>query len=167
MTFHGFRYAELVGWPGDIHPGDIVAVAISSDLERIGDFSCSNPLLTTLHENAARSARGNFIDLPTDCPQRDERLGWTGDLALFAPAALTLFDATDFLRDWLRDLRAEQAAAGGAVPWVVPDLLKFIESPPGIPINATTAIWGDAAVWVPWAIWQATGNTHVLSLIHI
>ena len=101
--------------------------------------------------------------MPTDCPQRDERLGWTGDIAVFAPTAAYLFDVEDFLRDWLANLAAEQRAANGMVPFVVPDVLKYIEQPAHRPAAETTAIWSDAAVWVPWALWQAYGNLHVLS----
>jgi alpha-L-rhamnosidase len=75
FTFHGFRYAEITGWPGELNPENLTAVAIGSDLKRIGTFRCSNPLVNRLHENVVWSMRGNFIDVPTDCPQRDERLG--------------------------------------------------------------------------------------------
>ena len=101
--------------------------------------------------------------MPTDCPQRDERLGWTGDIAAFAPSAAYLFDVDAFLRDWLRDLAAEQAAADGMVPFVVPDVLKYIERPSHFPTPDSTAIWSDAAVWVPWALWQAYGDRQVLA----
>jgi alpha-L-rhamnosidase len=101
--------------------------------------------------------------VPTDCPQRDERLGWTGDLAAFAPSAAYLFDVDAFLRDWLMDLAAEQAAADGLVPLVVPDVLKYIEHPSHFPVPESTAVWSDAAVWVPWALWQAYGDRQVLT----
>jgi len=101
--------------------------------------------------------------VPTDCPQRDERLGWTGDIAVFTPTATYLFDVDDFLRDWLKDLAAEQQAADGLVPSVVPDVLKYVERPAGWPIPDTTAIWSDAAVWVPWSLWWAYGDLQVLA----
>jgi len=85
FTFHGFRYAEVTGWPGDIGDGDIQAVVLHTDMRRTGWFSCSDPLLDRLHENVVWGMRGNFVDIPTDCPQRDERLGWTGDVQIFAP----------------------------------------------------------------------------------
>ena len=85
------------------------AVVVHSDLRRTGHFECSDPMLNQLHENVVWGMRGNFLDVPTDCPQRDERLGWTGDLAVFAPSAAFLYDMDGFLRDWLRDLAAEQA----------------------------------------------------------
>ena len=97
---------------------------VHSQLDRIGSFESSNPALNQLHRNVVWGLRGNFIDLPTDCPQRDERLGWTGDIAVFAPTAAFLYDVNAFLQDWLVDLALEQAATG-YVPIVVPDVLKL------------------------------------------
>lgn len=162
FTFHGFRYAEITGWPGELNPDDLTAVAISSDLKRIGHLTTSNPLLNRFHENVVWSTRGNFLDLPTDCPQRDERLGWTGDIAVFAPAAAFLFDVSTFLSDWLVDLAIEQNHEDGIVPWTVPDVYKYLpENAWSGPVNST-AIWGDAAVWVPWTLYQAYGDVTVL-----
>ena len=168
FTFHGFRYAEVSGWPGELDQsaadsGAVTAVVIGSDLRRIGEFRCSNPLLNQLHENVVWGMRGNFVDVPTDCPQRDERLGWTGDIAAFAPSAVFLYDAADFLRDWLHDLSVEEANHNGMVPFVIPDVLKYLEPPADFPNPDSTAVWSDAAVWVPWAIWQAYGDQVVLS----
>jgi alpha-L-rhamnosidase len=163
FTFHGFRYIEVVGWPGQLTPDAIAAVVVSSELQRIGEFECSDELLNQLHHNVVWGTRGNFLDVPTDCPQRDERLGWTGDIAVFTPTAAYLFDVEDFLRDWLVDLAAEQRAADGMVPFVVPDVMKYIERPAHRPDPESTAIWSDAAVWVPWALWQAYGDVQVLS----
>ena len=166
FTFHGFRYAEVEGWPGEPGPEDLTAVVVSSDLHPIGEFSCSDELVNQLHRNAVWGTRGNFLDVPTDCPQRDERLGWTGDIAAFAPSAAYLFDVRDFLRDWLRDLEAEQRAADGVVAFVIPDVLKYVaKDDPGsahFPAHDSTAVWSDAAVWVPWALWQAYGDRRVL-----
>ena len=100
--------------------------------------------------------------MPSDCPQRDERLGWTGDIAAFAPSAAFLYDVDDFLRDWLVDLALEQQAHDGLVPFVVPDALKYEEHPTEFPAPETAAIWSDAAAWVPWALWQAYGDRRVL-----
>jgi alpha-L-rhamnosidase len=163
FTFHGFRYVEVDGWPGEVASGALTAVVVSSELERIGEFECSDKLLNQLHRNVVWGTRGNFLDVPTDCPQRDERLGWTGDIAVFARTAAYLFDVKDFLRDWLADLAAEQRAADGMVSFVVPDVLKYIEKPSYFPPPESTAIWSDAAVWVPWALWQAYGDLQVLS----
>ena len=163
FTFHGFRYVEVDGWPGELTSDTLTAVVVSSELRRIGEFECSDGMLNQLHRNVVWGLRGNFLDVPTDCPQRDERLGWTGDIAVFTPTASYLFDVDDFLRDWLKDLAAEQQAADGLVPSVVPDVLKYVERPAGWPIPDTTAIWSDAAVWVPWSLWWAYGDLQVLA----
>jgi alpha-L-rhamnosidase len=163
FTFHGFRYVEVDGWPGELNPDALTAVVVSSDLRRVGEFECSNDLLNQLYRNVVWSLRGNFLDLPTDCPQRDERLGWTGDIAVFAPTATYLYDVDNFLRDWLKDLAAEQFAADGRVPPVVPDVLKYADRPKNWPVPDTTAIWGDAAVWVPWSLWWSYGDLEVLA----
>lgn len=157
FTFHGFRYAEISGWPGELKPADLTAVAIGSELDRIGTFRTSDPLLNQFHENVVWGMRGNFVDVPTDCPQRDERLGWTGDIAAFAPTAVFLYDVGSFLGDWLVDLALEQAHHDGIIPYVVPDVLKFLERP-----AESTTIWSDAGVWVPWTLYQAYGNEQVL-----
>jgi alpha-L-rhamnosidase len=168
FTFHGFRYVEVDGWPGGADAlrqaqGALTAVVVHSELRRTGEFECSHELLNQLHRNVVWGTRGNFLDVPTDCPQRDERLGWTGDIAVFAPTATYLFDVDDFLRDWLKDLAAEQQAADGRVPPVVPDILKYVERPKRWPVPDSTAIWSDAAVWVPWALWWAYGDRQVIA----
>ena len=163
FTFHGFRYAQVEGWPGELTEDSLAAVVVSSDLRRTGYFACSDPRLDQLHANVVWSQRGNFLDVPTDCPQRDERLGWTGDLAVFAPTAAFLHDTGAFLRDWLRDLDEEQAHADGMVPYVVPDVLKYIPSRVNRGPQDSTSFWSDAAVWVPWAAWQAYGDREALA----
>jgi alpha-L-rhamnosidase len=149
------------GWPGELHLADIQAVVCHSDLERTGWFECSDPLLNRLHENVVWSMRGNFLSIPSDCPQRDERLGWTGDIQIFAPTASFLYNTNGFLASWLADLAAEQCA-DGMVPYVVPNIL-----PSNLPndIGGTmvpTAAWGDAAVLVPWTLYQRYGDTGIL-----
>ena len=114
LTFHGFRYAEGTGVP-DLAAEDVHDMVVGNDLRRTGWFSCSDPDLEQFHENVVRSTRGNFLDVPTDCPQRDERLGWTGGIQVFSPTV---------------------SFPDGAVPWVVPDVLDT-EHP-------TAAAWGDA-----------------------
>lgn len=163
LTFHGFRYAEVTGWPGELDADSLVAVVVHSDMDRTGYFECSDDMLNRLHSNVVWGTRGNFLDVPTDCPQRDERLGWTGDIAVFSPTAAFLFEVEGFLRDWLADLAAEQRARDGLVPFVVPDILKYQRQPRQFPKAESTAIWSDAAVWVPWALWQAYGNREVLA----
>jgi alpha-L-rhamnosidase len=155
FTFHGFRYAEVTGWPGELSADAIRAVVCHSDLERTGWFHCSDPLVNRLHENVVWSMRGNFLDIPTDCPQRDERLGWTGDIQVFAPTACFLYDSAGFLQSWLADLAAEQMAAGGVVPFFVPSVMEGAASP--------AAAWGDAAVFVPWVLYQRYGDRAILA----
>ncbi len=154
FTFHGFRYAEVAGWPGTLQEEDIRAVVCHSDLERTGWFECSDPLINRLHENVVWSMRGNFLDVPTDCPQRDERLGWTGDILAFAPTACFLYDSSGFLTSWLADLAAEQTAEG-VIPFVVPNILPMSPLP--------AAAWGDAAVIVPWVLYQRYGDAGILA----
>ena len=161
-TYHGFRYAEISGWPGELATDSLEAVVVHSDLRRTGHFECSDPMLNRLHANVTWSMRGNFLDVPTDCPQRDERLGWTGDLAVFAPSAAFLYDVDAFLRDWLRDLAAEQRARDGLVPVVIPDVLKYETHVSALFRTEAVALWSDAAAWVPWALWQAFGDRTVL-----
>ncbi|MFZ9628075.1 MAG: family 78 glycoside hydrolase catalytic domain [Ilumatobacteraceae bacterium] len=162
MTFHGFRYAEISGWPGELTSDALEAVVVHSDLRRTGWFECSDPMVNQLHRNVVWGQRGNFLDVPTDCPQRAERLGWTGDIAAFAPTAAFLYDVDGFLRDWLADLAAEQTAADGLVPPVVPDITATWDSPVRGIMDAT-AIWSDAAVWVPWSLYEAYGDVSVLA----
>ena len=152
FTFHGFRYAEVEGWPGEPGPDDLVAVVLHSDLERTGWFDCSDPLVNRLHDNVVWGMRGNFLDLPTDCPQRDERLGWTGDIQIFSPTASFLYDVNGFLTSWLADLAADQDPSG-AVPAVIPQVL---------PDTLAAAAWGDAATIVPWVLYQRYGDARVL-----
>ncbi len=134
---------------------------VGSDLPRTGTFASSHELLNTFHENVVRGMQGNFLSVPTDCPQRDERLGWTGDIAAFAPTASYLFDTRAFLGDWLRDVWLEQQHADGVIPFVVPDVLKYSPAEDfGTP--DATAVWSDAGVWVPWTLYQAYGDTAVL-----
>ncbi|MFF1635842.1 glycoside hydrolase family 78 protein [Leifsonia sp. NPDC058248] len=154
FTFHGFRYAQIDGLPGDLDPTAVTAVVIHSDMERTGWFESSNELVDRLHENVVWGMRGNFLYLPTDCPQRDERLGWTGDIQVFSPTASFLYDADGFLTGWLIDLAREQAHAGGTVPFVIPSVLE--EHP------MVAAAWGDAATVVPWVLHERFGDLGVL-----
>lgn len=161
FTYHGFRYVEIDGWPGEPGAGAVRAIVCHSDLERTGWFECSDPLLNRLHENVVWSMRGNFFSLPTDCPQRDERLGWTGDIQVFAPTASFLYDTAGLLASWLADLAAEQGT-DGMIPYVVPNILP--ERLPGDIGGKTVpaAAWGDAAVLVPWTLYQRYGDIGIL-----
>ncbi|MFD3589834.1 family 78 glycoside hydrolase catalytic domain [Streptomyces sp. NPDC058683] len=155
FTFHGFRYAEVTDWPRQLAPGDVQAVVLHTDMRRTGWFECSEPLLNRLHENVVWGMRGNFLDIPTDCPQRDERLGWTGDVQVFAPTATFLHDCAGLLRSWLRDLAAEQHP-DGRVPMYVPHI------PTAFP-ELRAAAWGDAAVIVPWVLYERYADPGILA----
>ncbi|MFF1301919.1 family 78 glycoside hydrolase catalytic domain [Streptomyces sp. NPDC058307] len=160
FTFHGFRYAEIDASPGvTIEAVEVVVVA--SDLRRIGDFRCSDERVNTLYSNVVRSQRGNFLAVPTDCPQRDERLGWTGDIMAFAPTACATFDSGAFLDSWLTDLRIEQRD-DGAVPLVIPDVPLGELPPTELPKAGGSAGWGDAATVVPAALFDAYGRRSLL-----
>ncbi|MBV9953192.1 MAG: family 78 glycoside hydrolase catalytic domain, partial [Acidimicrobiia bacterium] len=156
FTFHGFRYAEVVGWPGPIDPAGFTAVVIHSDFERTGTFTCSHELIDQLHRNIVWGMRGNFVSVPTDCPQRDERLGWTGDLQVFAPTASFLYDVDGFLADWLEDLAADQSPEG-AVPLVIPSQVFGPE-----PWGFVAAAWSDAAAVVPSTLHERYGDRATL-----
>ena len=155
FTFHGFRFVEVNDWPGELNLADLSAVVLHSDLERTGWFECSDPLLNQFHQNVVWGMRGNFLDVPTDCPQRDERLGWTGDLEVFSPTASYLYDVSGLLQSWLRDLAADQRKSGGKVPHVIPNVLGKN--------SAAAAAWADAATVVPWVIYQRFGDSKILA----
>lgn len=161
FTFHGFRFAEITGWPGELTADDIEAVVVHSAIERTVTFESSDPRVNQLVHNSVWSQKGNFLAVPTDCPQRDERLGWTGDIAAYAATAAFQFDVSDFLHGWMLDLEAEtRLNPGKYVPIVVPEILKHAaQPPPSSEERATpTTVWGDAAVWVPEALWHAYGD---------
>ncbi|MDL2327601.1 glycoside hydrolase family 78 protein [Ruminococcaceae bacterium OttesenSCG-928-A11] len=163
FSFQGFRYAKIVAWPGTPRAGDFTACVVHSDMPATGSFSCSNPLLNQLQHNILWGMKGNFLDVPTDCPQRDERLGWTGDAQIFARTASYLMDTSTFFAKWLRDLAADQTPDGG-VPHVVPDILigKSEEDRFWKDGDHSAAAWGDAAVIVPWTLYQVYGDTEVI-----
>ncbi len=153
LTYMGFRYIGVSGIdPSDI---EIEAVALYSDIKEIGSFECSNPLLNKLQSNIVWSGKSNFVDIPTDCPQRDERMGWTGDIAIFARTATYNFDTSSFFRKWLKDLSFEQGRGGG-IPLVVP---KAGISAPVV----ATACWGDVCVLLPYAEYLSRGDKTILS----
>jgi alpha-L-rhamnosidase len=162
FTIHGFRYAEITGWPGDLDAavaaGDVVARVCHTDLERTGWFESSNAEVNQLHENVLWSMRGNFVDIPTDCPQRDERVGWTGDIQVFAPTASFLYDVSGMLSSWLKDVAVEQLP-DGTVPWYVPVIPAHNMWTPLRP----GAVWGDVAVLTPWVLYERFGDADVLA----
>lgn len=156
LTYMGFRYISVEGiGEEDI---EVSALALYSDMEAIGEFTCSDENLNRLQKNIIWSSKSNFIDIPTDCPQRDERMGWTGDIAVFAPTACFNFDTGRFLEKWLLDLKAEQLPTGG-IPNTIP--VQGYGFPATMPSMAIDW-WGDACVLVPWAQYQASGDVQVL-----
>lgn len=148
FTLHGFRYAEIDG-PFEA----ATAVAVHSDMRRTGYLETSNELLNRLHANTVWSMRGNFAGVPTDCPQRDERMGWTGDINAFGPAAAFLYDVRGVLGSWLEDVYAEQRQYG-SVPATVPSLQIEPMTP--------TALWSDVVVGLPWTLYRAYGDEAIL-----
>lgn len=155
LTFYGFRYIRVNAFPGGpehVSPDAFTAIAVYSDIKRTGSLRSSDPLLNRLIENIFWSQKDNFLDVPTDCPQRDERLGWTGDAQAFAKTAAYNFDTEKFYTKWLGDLAADQGA-DGYVGFVIPDLLKA---------DDPSTAWGDAAVIVPWEVYLAYGNKEIL-----
>lgn len=156
FTFHGFRYICIEGMEGEIDISKIRACVLHTDMPETGAFECSDELINQLQQNIQWGQRGNFLDVPTDCPQRDERLGWTGDAQVFAATAAFNFDVSLFFSKWMRDLAADQGA-DGAVPYVIPDPLVRENGK----VRSSTA-WGDAAVIIPWTIYNAYGNIEIL-----
>ncbi len=155
FTFHGFRYVGVTGLP---HPADsttITGIAVSSDLAPTGLFETSDTLLNRLQRNIVWGERSNFLDVPTDCPQRDERLGWTGDAQVFSRTAAFNLNVSGFFAKWLADLAADQDSSG-SVPWVIPDLFSDSVHFGG------TAGWSDAAVIIPWTMYATYGDRGLL-----
>ena len=160
FSYMGFRYAGVKGI--DPKELEIEAVALYSDVAQHGGFHCSDEMLNKLQSNITWSAKSNFVDIPTDCPQRDERMGWTGDINVFAPTALYNFELSRFLEKWLRDVKAEQLPTGG-LPNTVP--VQGYAFPATMPEMAVDW-WGDACVNVPWALYEATGNVDILRAMY-
>lgn len=165
FSFQGFRYARAASWPGTLHKEDVTAYALHSDMERTGYFSCSNPGLNQLWSNILWGLKSNFIDVPTDCPQRDERVGWTGDAQIFCRTASFLMNTYLFFEKWLLDVAADQTPEGG-VPHVVPDIITpGIEKSDNWLLSQGThsaAAWADAAVLNPWNLYLTFGDKQIL-----
>ncbi|WP_435620096.1 family 78 glycoside hydrolase catalytic domain [Thermoanaerobacterium thermosulfurigenes] len=162
FTFQGFRYVKIEEFPGEPSIDDFEAVVIHSDMKRIGKFTCSNELLNQLYHNIVWGLKSNFIDVPTDCPQRDERLGWTGDAQVFIETSCFIMNTAPFFRKWLHDLKVDQLQNGG-VPHVVPDVLgNYIRKNKLAHPNYSSSGWGDAAVICPWTIYQYYDDVNIL-----
>jgi alpha-L-rhamnosidase len=162
FTFQGFRYVAVEGFPGQPTLDYFRGIVLHSDMPPTGTFECSNPLINQLQDNILRGQRGNFVDVPTDCPQRDERLGWTGDAQVFMRTACFNMNVAAFFTKWLRDLSADQLP-NGSVPHVVPDVIAKIGLGELSEARDTgAAAWGDAALICPWTIYLCYGDMRLL-----
>ena len=155
FTFHGFRYVELAGFPDHPTKNTLTGIVIHSEMPQIGVFECSDPLINQLQHNIVWSQKGNFIDIPTDCPQRDERLGWTGDAQAFIRTAVFNRGVAGFFTKWARDLEDAQSPEG-PYPLVAPNLPTWTIGVDGGPA------WADAGVICPWTIYQCYGDIRLL-----
>ncbi|RNL52153.1 glycoside hydrolase family 78 protein [Pedobacter jejuensis] len=153
FSFQGFRYVKVDGYPGLISLENFTAVAIYSDMKPTGKFTSSNPLINQLQHNIEWGQKGNFVDVPTDCPQRDERLGWTGDAQAFAKTAAFNMDVSGFFTKWLKDVKADQLP-NGSIPYVVPNVLNSGSN--------GSAGWADAATIIPWDMYVSYGDKGIL-----
>ena len=153
FTFQGFRYIRVNGYPGSFDLNKFEGVALYSDMEQAGTFECSNPLINQLQHNIQWGQRGNFVDVPTDCPQRDERLGWTGDAQAFSRTAAYNFNVQNFFAKWLQDLAADQME-NGAIPHVIPNALG--------PNAGGSTGWADASTIIPWNMYLLYGDTSII-----
>ncbi|KAK7959320.1 glycoside hydrolase family 78 protein [Apiospora aurea] len=161
FTFHGFRYAQVDGLTDSDSPlpakENFKALVMHTDMRPRGDFTCSNEMVNQLYRNIRWSMKGNFLSIPTDCPQRDERLGWTGDIQIFAPTANFLYDSTGMLKDWLQDLKAEQMEEEDFVP---PFIVPSIPTPGWSHMPA--AVWDDVLILTPYALYKSSGDRAIL-----
>ncbi|WP_418262580.1 glycoside hydrolase family 78 protein [Flavobacterium faecale] len=154
FTFHGFRFIKVEGYPGAPPTVDqITGMVIHSDMKQTGTLTTSDPLINQLQKNIQWGQRDNFLDIPTDCPQRDERVGWTGDAQVFSMTAAYNYDVAAFYTKWLKDLALDQQP-NGEVPNIIPDMWKN-------KLGGTTA-WGDAAVIIPWTVYKSYGDKRIL-----
>ena len=153
FTFYGYRFVKVTGWEGEVNPEDFRGLVIHSEMEELSELTTSNPLVNRLVLNAKWGMKGNFVDVPTDCPQRDERYGWTGDAQIFSGTACYFMDTVAFYTKYGRDLYSEQVKMNGSVPDVVP-----VANYPG---DASTA-WADAATIIPWNVYLHYGDKNIL-----
>jgi alpha-L-rhamnosidase len=156
FTWQGFRYIKVEGITGDLNLANFTAVAVYSDMEVTGTFTTSNPMLNQLQHNIQWGQKGNFLDVPTDCPQRDERLGWTGDAQVFSRTASFNMNVHNFFSKWLKDVAADQNS-DGSVPHIIPDIFKENNSE-----NGGATGWSDVATVVPWNMYLAYGDKELL-----
>lgn len=152
LTFFGFRYIRLENWPDEVKKENFTAIVVHSDIRRTGYFECSDETVNKLFKNIIWGQKSNFLDVPTDCPQRNERLGWTGDAQVFVRTASLNFDVERFFKKWLRDLAADQGR-DGCVPHVIPNIFDDMGG---------SSAWSDAAVICPWEIYRTYGDKKIL-----
>lgn len=162
FTFYGFRYVKVTG-VSEIRPEDFVAEVVYSELRQTGSIETGHEKVNKLFSNALWGQKGNFLDVPTDCPQRDERMGWTGDAQVFARTASFNMDTAAFFNKYLHDMLKEQRVRGGAVPHVVPDFIR-VAAPEGIAFgdSSASAAWADAATVIPWVLYTQYGDKELL-----
>lgn len=161
FTFQGFRYVAVEGFPSEPTLDNFTGIVVYSDTPLTGSFECSHPLINQLQHNIVWGQKGNFVDVPTDCPQRDERLGWTGDTQVYIRTACFNMNVPTFYTKWLRDLSIDQKE--GSVPHVVPDVIARIGlGELGDEAGSGAAAWGDAAVICPWTIYLCYGDIRLL-----
>ncbi len=153
FTWHGFRYIKVEGLSGNLNPDDFTAVTLYSDMPQTGHFSSSDTMLNKLEHNIEWGLRGNFLDIPTDCPQRDERLGWTGDAQVFSRTASFIRNVNSFFDKWMKDVAVDQFK-DGRIPHVVPNVLG--------PDQGGSAGWADVATIIPWNMYVAYGDKRIL-----
>lgn len=153
FTYYGFRYVKLSNWYGELNTDDFTGCVLYSDMERTGYIETSNSLVNKLFLNALWGQKGNFLDVPTDCPQRDERMGWTGDAQVFSGTASFNMDTYAFFTKYSNDMYLEQISRKGQVPMVVPCLGKE---------HGTSSAWGDAATIIPWNMYLHYGDKTIL-----
>ncbi len=163
FTFQGFQYVKVVSYPGDVKADDFTANVVHTKMEQTGEFECSNPAVNQLQHNILWGLKGNFLDIPTDCPQRNERLGWTGDAQIFSRTACYLMNTYTFFSKWLRDVKADQTPEGG-VPHVVPDILSNKCEEDWLLSKGThsAAAWADVATINPWTLYLTFGDRQIL-----
>lgn len=161
FTFYGFRYAKLEGFTQPIRKEDFIGCVVYSDLDTIGHIETSDPLVDRLFLNALWGQKGNFLDVPTDCPQRDERMGWTGDAQVFSGTASFNMDTYPFYAKFMRDVYEEQKFSGGMVASTVPTFMQNKQSEASF-IGGGACAWSDAATVIPWELYVHTGDTAIL-----
>lgn len=160
FTFQGFRYIRISDYKGEVSLDNIIGKVIHSDMEPTGEFECSDTLINRLQKNIQWGLRGNFLDVPTDCPQRNERLGWTGDAQVFASTACFNMNAAPFYTKWMGDFISDQKE-DGSMPWVVPNVIKD-GGGTGWSDGYGATGWADAAVIIPWTVYQSYGDKRIL-----